>query len=99
MTIQTAAKAASLPARHQQQFPFASIILAAGLCLVTSRRKRFARAMRVLLAVVALVGGTLMLTACNGGFAGSSSAQSFVITVTGTSGSQHISTTVTLIVK
>jgi hypothetical protein len=99
MTIQTAAKAASLPARHQQQLPFASIILAAGVCLVTSRRKRFAKSIPLLLAILALVGGTLMLTACNGGFAGSTSAQSFVITVTGSSGSQHISTTVTLIVK
>ena len=99
MTIQTAAKAASLPARHQQQFPFASIILAAGVCLVTSRRKRFAKSMRALLSIVALAGGTLMLPACNGGFGGSSSAESFVITVTGSSGSQNISTTVTLIVK
>jgi hypothetical protein len=62
-------------------------------------RKRFAKSMPLLLAILALVGGTLMLPACNGGFAGSSSAQNFVITVTGTSGSQHISTTVTLIVE
>jgi len=40
------------------------------------------------------------LTACNGGFAGRpSQPQSFVITVTGTSGSLHPSTTVTLIVE
>lgn len=98
MTIQTAVQAASVSGSRKPQFPFAPISLAAGLCVLAGQRKRLARSMSILLVVAALSGSTLMLTGCNGGFAGSP-PQSFVITVTGTSGSQHVSTTVTLIVK
>jgi hypothetical protein len=97
MTVQTAAQTSSIPGQHQRQFPFGPISLAVGLCVMASQRKHLARSVPILLLIATLAGGTLLLTGCNGGFAGSS--QSFVITVTGTSGSQHASTTVTLIVK
>ena len=94
--IQTGARTAALPA-GQRQFPFLPVSLAAGLCVMAGQRKRRARSGRMLLLMAMLAGGTLLLTGCNGGFAGSS--QSFPITVTGTSGTQHVSTTFTLIVK
>ena len=97
MTVQTAAQTSSIPGQHQRQFPFGPISLAVGLCVMASQRKRLARSVPIVLLIATLAGGTLLLTGCNGGFAGS--GQSFVITVTGTSGSQHASTTVTLIVK
>lgn len=96
LTIQTAAQSAAIPA-HQQRFPFVPISLASGLCVMASQRKRLARSLPILLVMATLAGATLMLTGCNGGFAGA--GQSFPITVTGTSGSQHVSTTVILIVK
>ena len=103
MTVQTAAQAAGLPAPSNPAFPnpafpFASTVLAAGFCLVAGTRKRLGKALPVLVAGLVLTGGTLMLTGCNGGFAGAQS-QSYVLTVTGTSGSLHASTTVTLVVQ
>jgi Bacterial Ig-like domain (group 3)/FG-GAP-like repeat/FG-GAP repeat len=94
--IQTAAHTAALPT-EQKQFPFLPISLAAGLCVMAGQRKRMARSGRLLLLMAMLAGGTLLLTGCNGGFAGTS--QSFSITITGTSGSQHAGTTVILIVQ
>ncbi len=97
LTIQTAAQAAGIPA-HPRRFPFEAISLAAGLCVMASRRKRLAKSIPILLMIATLAGASLMLTGCHGGFAGTSS-QSFPITVTGSSGVQHVSTTFTLIVK
>ena len=96
LTIQTAAHTAGIPG-HQQRFPFVPISLAAGLCVMAGRRKRLVRSLPILLMIATLAGATFMLTGCNGGFSGP--AQSVSITVTGTSGSQHVSTTFTLIVK
>ena len=96
LTIQTAAHTAGMPA-HQQRFPFVPLSLAAGLCVVAGRRKRLARFLPILLLVATLAGATFMLVGCNGGFP--APGQNVTITVTGTSGSQHVSTTVTLIVK
>ena len=96
LTIQTAAQTAAIPA-HPQSFPFVPISLAAGFCVMAGRRKRLARSMPILLMIATLAGATFMFTGCNGGFSGPS--QSVSITVTGTSGTQHVSTTVTLIVK
>lgn len=96
LTIQTAARTAGIPA-HQQSFPFAPLTLAAGLCVMAGRRKRLVRSMQIALMIATLAGATFMLSGCNGGFSGP--AQSVSVTVTGTSGAQHVSTTFTLIVK
>jgi hypothetical protein len=67
---------------------------------MAGNRKRLAKSLPMLLALAVLTVGTLGLTACNGGFQGSNAnGNKYVITVTGTSGSQHASTTVTLIVQ
>jgi Bacterial Ig-like domain (group 3)/FG-GAP-like repeat/FG-GAP repeat len=94
--IQTATRTGALP-NPQKQFPFLPLSLAAGLCVMAGQRKRMARSGRLLVLTAMLAGGTLLLTACNGGFAGTS--QSFPVTITGTSGSQHVSTSVILIMK
>jgi hypothetical protein len=94
--IQTAAHTAAVPA-GQRQFPFLPISLAAGLCVMAGQRKRLAKSGTRLLLMAMLAGGASLLTGCNGGFAGTS--QSFPIVITGSSGAQHVSTTVILIVK
>jgi hypothetical protein len=71
-----------------------------GLCLISGKRRdgRFlpARQTAFFLSLAAALG----LMACNGGFAGKPpQPQTFAITVTGTNGSLHPSTTVTLIVE
>jgi hypothetical protein len=101
MTIQTATQAAGIPANHKPQFPFAPISLAAGMCVFAGNRKRLGKSLAMLLIMVGLTGGTLMMTGCSGGFAGNPVKQShtYVITITGTSGPLHPSTTITLIVQ
>ena len=100
MTIRTAAQTGSIPADHTPKFPFVPVGMAAGLCFVASHRKRLAKSVAVLLVTLSLSGGVLMMTGCNGGFAGAPrQSRSYVITITGTSGTLHPSTTITLIVK
>jgi hypothetical protein len=108
LTVQMPAQSAALPNLRPFnlrpfnprpfEFPFAPITLAAGLFVMAGNRKRLAKSLPMLLALAVLTVGTLGLTACNGGFQGSN-GNKYVITVTGTSGSQHASTTVTLIVQ
>jgi hypothetical protein len=101
LTIHTAAQTAGIPANPKQGFPYMPISLAAGLFLMGGKRKRLAKSLPMLLALVMLAATTFSLTGCSGGFAGNTAQaqnHSYVITVTGTSGSQHASTTVTLIV-
>jgi len=101
MTIRTAAQTAGIPAHHNPQFPFAPTVLVAGAIVVAGNRKRLGRSFAVLLVMAAVVGGAWWLTGCNGGFAGKPAPQSrtYVITITGTSGNLHPSTTITLIVR
>jgi len=72
------------------------------MCLVFGRRKRFEQGLRMLLVCTVLYSG-MILTGCAGGLGTSSTttsqSQSYQVTITGTSGSLHSSTIVTLIVK
>jgi Bacterial Ig-like domain (group 3)/FG-GAP-like repeat/Domain of unknown function DUF11 len=101
MTIRTSTQAAGTPANHNPQFPFAPTVLAAGAIVVARNRKRLGRSFAVLLLMVSVAAGAWMLTGCNGGFAGRPAPQSrsYVITITGTSGSLHPSATITLTVR
>jgi uncharacterized membrane protein YgdD (TMEM256/DUF423 family) len=99
MTIHTSVQTASVPRKSNQQLPFAPVSLAAGICLFASKRKRLAKSLTMLLAFATLVGGTLMLTGCSGIADKRAQSQNQVVTVTGTSGVLHASTTVTLIVQ
>jgi hypothetical protein len=58
---------------------------------------RFTRPLTAAFATAALLIASISVVGCNGGFAGSSATpQTVVVTVTGTSGSIHHSTTVTI---
>ncbi|MCU1299636.1 MAG: Multicopper oxidase [Acidobacteriaceae bacterium] len=104
MTIQTTTQDASIPAQQKSDFPFTSICLAASLCLIGGNSRRLARSLPIVLAFAVLTGGTLMLSGCGGG--GQSTTQppqgqskTYVVTVSGTSGSLSASTTFSLIVQ
>jgi hypothetical protein len=103
LTIQTSTQTASLPAQHKQGFLFAPLALAAGMCVLARKRKHLAKSLYILIAFATLAGGTLVLSGCSIGSASKPvvqpQSQTYVVTVTGTSGSQHASTTVTLIVQ
>jgi hypothetical protein len=99
MKVQTA-KEAARSVRSGIETTFASCIVLFGFCLISGKRKvrRLLPAGQTVFFLLLVV--ALGLTACNGGFAGKpSQPQTFVITVTGTSGSLHPFTTVTLIVE
>jgi len=100
LTIRTARQTASSRTNDLFHFPL-GIGLAAGMFLLAGKRKQFGRSVVMFLALLTMAGGTLTLTGCGGGWPGPPSTQghTYVITVTGTSGSLHPSATVTLIVK
>jgi len=95
MTIQTATQTSSLPPVRNPLFQLASTSLAVGICLMGRRRKQ----LFPLFAFVILVGGTLMMTGCQGLTAAKGQPQSYGITVSGTSGSVRSSANMTLVVQ
>ncbi|HEX2777302.1 MAG TPA: hypothetical protein VHN10_11740, partial [Candidatus Acidoferrales bacterium] len=79
--------------------PFAPFGFAlAGMCLFIRKRKQLVKSWGMALACAALVCGMLVLPGCGTTGSGTKS-QTIVVTVTGTSGLVHESTTVTLILK
>jgi len=62
---------------------------------------RVPRRLRLASAFAGFAGVAMLISGCSGGFAGgpSTTLGSYVLTVTGTSGSHHPSTTVTIVVK
>lgn len=99
MTIRTAPQTASA-ANYGGQFQFATASLLVGLCFLGGGRKRFGRSVAILLVLMSLAGATLTMTGCGGGFAGRPlQSHTYVVTITGTSGSLHPSTTITLILQ
>jgi Bacterial Ig-like domain (group 3) len=90
MTIQTAVQAAELPANHKSAWPWTSMLLMSGVCLMGSRRRRLPKPLAMVLAMAALAAGTLALPGCGGGSMSSpppqSQAKSYSISVTGSSG-------------
>ncbi len=99
MTVHTSAQRTSID--RTMHFPFSSGTIALGLCLVVIRRKHLKRSGFALLLLILLGASSLLsTTGCGGGFQGRlPQSQTYVITITGTSGSLHPSTTVTLIVQ
>jgi Bacterial Ig-like domain (group 3)/FG-GAP-like repeat len=97
-TAITVAKLAPGPVRNHPFAPFAFVV--AGLCFCFGKRKQLGRSLVTVLAFAVVLGGTLAATGCGGGFGNpGASAQTVVVTVTGTSGSVQHSTHVTLILK
>jgi hypothetical protein len=100
MTIHTATLTAEIPANRNPQTPFPFMAMASCAAVLLSYRKRLGTALAAILLVGWLAGGTLVLSGCNGGFAGKPAPKSFtyLVTITGTSGNLHPSTTITLMV-
>lgn len=103
LTIQLATSAASVvdPQRKIPLAPF-TFAFAVGLCGIGFRRKRFFRKCKRALAFAILACAASTLMGCGG--TGSHEATvtqpgSYVVTITGTSGSAHVSTTVTVVVQ
>ncbi len=98
LTLGFPASAQLVPEPGKNQ-PFAAFGFAlAGMCLFIRRRKQLVKSWGLALACAALVCGMLALPGC--GTTGSGTkAQTIVVTVTGTSGLVHESTTVTVILK
>lgn len=70
------------------------------LALPRFRKRSWPRLVAMLIIVAAISAGALGLTSCNAGFAGLSTPKGqYIVTVTGTSGSLHPSTTVTVVVQ
>ena len=107
MTIQLASAGtqhtASLPAPPTPPIPIPTWPLAGmGILLVALRfcRQSWSRFAAAMLAIALISSAAITLTGCNGGFAGLSTPKGqFIVTVTGTSGSLHPSTTVTVVVQ
>jgi YVTN family beta-propeller protein len=115
LTIQLAALRAGIPPMPQgpwappaplapqlppRAFPIAPLTLAlVSLGFLITHRKP--RALRLAFATVAFAGAVILFAGCNGGFSGghSTTPGTYTVTVTGTSGAQHVSTTVTLAVQ
>jgi hypothetical protein len=105
MTIQLAAQSGALPSNHKSDFPFSSMFLAAGLCVIGSKYRRVAKSLQMSLLTATLAGATLTLSSCGGGAATTtpppaSQSKTYVITVTASSpSSPDAATTVKLIVQ
>ena len=93
---------ASLPAHQQPRPPFAPISAAVALCCIAFGYRRSTRVIfRRALVIVSFFLVGAFLSACNGGFASRPGTLpgSYTVTITGTSGSLHPSTTITLTVQ
>ena len=102
MTIQTPVQQAA-GKTGPPLWPFTAPVFAAALLLFPSKRFRPGKKGRGvfmnLVCIIALFGLAVSTIGCGGGFALPSSAKTYTITVTGTSGSDTHSTTVTLTVQ
>jgi hypothetical protein len=105
MTIQLAAMAAGMFDPHRtplrRRFPLASLVFTAGLCFAGFQGTRLSTKGKRLAALIVVVSSIFMGTGCGGGFAGPPTTQpgSYVVTITGSSGSLQASTTVTVVVR
>jgi sugar lactone lactonase YvrE len=103
MTIQLlSVTTASIPTVPQRRIPFGPLNATLALCCVVFLYRQATRTFirRSLIFASLLIVATL-LSACNGGFAGKPGTipGNYIVTITGTSGSLHPSTTVTITVQ
>lgn len=104
MTIQLPRVISALPHATPNppngRLPLALTGVALALCGMLGAWRR-ARMARLAFATVAVIGASLVCASCNGGLAGAPSTPSgqYTVTVTGTSGSLHASTTVSVVVQ
>jgi hypothetical protein len=100
MTIHLPKPIAGFPPAQKRSFPIGPLSLTLAACGVLCGYRR-SKILRLAFAMAVLACATVTFTGCNGGLAGAPSTApgSYVITVTGTSGSRHASTTITLMVQ
>ena len=100
MTVQLETKALGVPERLPKA-PIAPLGLAFALCGMAFVLTRVPRKFRLAGALAGFAGVAVLISGCTGGFAGgpSTALGTYVVTITGTSGSHHPSTTVTIVVK
>jgi sugar lactone lactonase YvrE len=107
MTIQLAASGASrkaalptAPIALSRTWPLPLAAMGILVIAVGLRRRSWSRFAAAMSAIAVISVAAITLTGCNGGFAGSSTPKGqYIVTVTGTSGSLHPSTTVTVVVQ
>ncbi len=103
LTIQLlSATTASLSKPPQLRLPFVPLFATLALCCTAFLYRRSTRIIvRRSLVLTSLFVVAAFLSACNGGFAGKHETVrgNYVVTITGTSGSLHRSTTVTITVQ
>jgi hypothetical protein len=102
LTLQLPAKAENIPAQHPE-FPLVPVLfgmLFAVECLAFALT-HVPRGLRLAGALAGVAGVALLFSGCSGGFTGGASTQlgTYRLTITGTSGRFHPSTTVTIVVK
>lgn len=97
MTIQTAAQTA-MPVPIAR-VPYALCFALLGLGLMSLKRRGARSWIPARIALLLCLASVIAFTGCSGGFAGKPAPRTFVITVTGTSGSLQSSTTVTLVLQ
>jgi hypothetical protein len=101
MIVQTTQQVAA--SNRLPQWPFTAPVFAALLLLLPGKKIRLGKNSRGVLTslacIVALLGIAASTIGCGAGFALPSTAKTYTITVTGTSGSDTHSTTVTLTVQ
>jgi YVTN family beta-propeller protein len=107
LTIQLAKSFAGSPAAPRQPWPLAPFALltfaTAALGLLLARRLALIqpRFIRLAFATAGLAGAVILFAGCNGGLSAGSRtpAGTYVVVITGTSGAQHASTSVKLVVE
>jgi N-acetylneuraminic acid mutarotase len=97
LTIQTANPAAALTTKDSKWPLTASALSLIGMFFLPGKRRR--RWITLTILLLASLGAFTALTACGGGFGFTSSATSYTITITGSSGSVQQTTTVPLTVE
>jgi hypothetical protein len=106
LTIQFATQVASNIAKREHGSPLLAFSLLLGFAVIGGKHKSFPKALAMILVVAMLSGPTMMLSSCSGfSTAGPSPSHgvqtppSYVITIVGTSGSLHPSTTIRVVVE
>lgn len=104
LTIQFPTQAASSFQKRERGSRLLAFSLLLGFPLIGSKRKNFPKLRSMILVLAVLIGSTMMLSSCAGFSSGAPvsqppAPQSYVVTIVGTCGILHPSTTITVVVN